>query len=339
MLQSFARSLSRPLASLRTAVAAVAVLLAVAVAADRAAAADPIRVAVLKFGTVNWLMDVIKTNGLDEKNGYALDLVELAGRDATTVALQAGDVDLITADWFWALRARGEGEDMMFAPYSAALGALVVRGDSDIKGVKDLVGKKIGVAGGPLDKSWLLLRGYGEKEAGVDLATAAEPVFGAPPLLNEQLKNGNLDAVLTYWHFAARLEGSGLRQVIGVPEMMDALEIEPNPPLVGFVWRTSQLGDRGAALAGFMKSVVEANRLLATSDAEWDRLRPLMQVDTDAEFAALKTRYREGMVEGWTAAYTGSADKLYRTLETLGGETLIGPKTTFEPSVFWMPST
>ena len=338
MLQAFARSLSRPFSVMRTAAVAAA-LLAVAATADRAAAADAIRVAVLKFGTVNWLMDVIKTNALDAKNGYALELVELAGRDATTVALQAGDVDLITADWFWALRARGEGEDMMFAPYSAALGAVIVRGDSDIKGVKDLVGKKIGVAGGPLDKSWLLLRGYGEKEAGVDLASAAEPVFGAPPLLNEQLKNGSLDAVLTYWHFAARLEGSGLKQVIGVPEMMDALEIEPNPPLVGFVWRSSQLGDRGAAVAGFMKSVVEANRLLATSDAEWDRLRPLMQVDSDAEFAALKTRYREGMVEGWSAAYTGSADKLYQTLETLGGETLVGPKSKFEPSVFWMPSS
>jgi NitT/TauT family transport system substrate-binding protein len=338
MLQALARSLSRPFSFARTAVVAVAMLLAAAVA-DRAAAADAIRVAVLKFGTVNWLMDVIKTNGLDAKHGFALDLVELAGRDATTVALQAGDVDLITADWFWALRARGEGEEMMFAPYSAALGAVIVRGDSDIQGVKDLVGKKIGIAGGPLDKSWLLLRGYGEKEAGVDLASAAEPVFGAPPLLNEQLKNGNLDAVLTYWHFAARLEGSGLKQIIGVPEMMDALEIEPNPPLVGFVWRTAQLGDRGDALAGFMKAVVEANRLLATSDAEWDRLRPLMQADSDAEFAALKARYREGMVEGWSAAYTGSADKLYEALETLGGETLVGPKTTFEPEVFWMPSS
>jgi NitT/TauT family transport system substrate-binding protein len=331
--------LRRSLGALRTVAIAAVLLVAAFAASERAAAADTIRVAVLKFGTVNWLMDTIKSNGLDAQNGYALELVELAGRDATTVALQAGDVDLITADWFWALRARGEGEDMMFAPYSAALGALVVRGDSDIKGVKDLVGKKIGVAGGPLDKSWLLLRGYGEKEVGVDLAAAAEPVFGAPPLLNEQLKSGDLDAVLTYWHFAARLEGSGLKQVIGVPEMMDALEIEPNPPLVGFVWRSSKLGDRAHAVAGFMKSVVEANRLLATSDAEWDRLRPLMQIDTDAEFAALKARYREGMVEGWTAAYTGSAEKLYDTLEKLGGETLVGPKTHFEPSVFWMPSS
>jgi len=314
-----------------------AALLLTAVATERAAAAETIRVAVLKFGTVNWLMDTIQSHGMDKKHGYELSLVELAGRDGTTVALQAGDVDLITADWFWALRARGEGEDMMFAPYSAALGAVIVRGDSDIKGVADLAGKKIGVAGGPLDKSWLLLRGYGEKEAGVDLAKAAEPVFGAPPLLNEQLLNGSLDAVLTYWHFAARLEGSGLKQVIGVPQMMDALEIEPNPPLVGFVWVASRLGDRAGAVAGFMASVDEANRLLATSDAEWDRLRPLMRVDSDAEFAALKARYREGMVEGWSTAFTGSAGKLYQTLEALGGETLVGPKTHFEPSVFWMP--
>ena len=72
MLQAFARSLSRPFSFLRAAAVAVA-LLAVAVTADRAAAADAIRVAVLKFGTVNWLMDVPLGGRL---RGRTLDLVE-----------------------------------------------------------------------------------------------------------------------------------------------------------------------------------------------------------------------------------------------------------------------
>jgi len=300
----------------------------------RAAEAPAIRIGVLKFGTVNWLMDVIRHHGLDAREGFRLDLVELAGRDGASIALQAGDVDIITADWFWALRARGEGDDMLFAPYSAALGAVVARADGPVASVKDLTGKRLGVAGGPLDKSWLLLRGYGDKALGEDLAEAAEPAYGAPPLLNEQLRSGHLDAVLTYWHFAARLEGSGLRQVIGVPEMMDALGIEPNPPLVGFVWSEKRLAPRAGAMTGFLKAVRAANEILATSDAEWDRIRPLMQAEKDTEFAALKARYREGIVAGWSDAYTASAKKLYETLAAVGGPELVGEKTRFEPGVF-----
>jgi NitT/TauT family transport system substrate-binding protein len=316
--------------------AAAALALGLAVAAPGAGAAEPtVKIGVLKFGTVNWLMDVIETNGLDRKQGFALDMVALAGKDATNVALQAGDVDVITTDWFWALRARGEGQDIVFAPYSSSLGAVIVPQDSAIASLGDLVGKRIGVAGGPLDKSWLLLRGYGQKEIGKDLEADASPAYGAPPLLSEQLLAGNLDAVLTYWPFAARLEGAGLKQVLGVPAMMDGLDIKPNPPLVGFVWSTSRLAERGDAIGGFLRAVAAANEILATSDAEWDRIRPLMQVDSDGAFEALKARYREGIVKGWTAADTEAAGRLYETLARLGGKKLVGDKTRFDPAVFW----
>ncbi len=316
----------------RALVAALALLAGVATAA--AGETSAIRIGVLKFGTVNWLMDVIRHHGLDGQNGFRLDMVELAGRDGASIALQAGDVDVITSDWFWALRARGEGDDILFAPYSASLGAVVAKADGPVSDAKDLVGKRLGVAGGPLDKSWLLLRGYGEKTLNVDFAEASEPAYGAPPLLSEQLLSGNLDAVLTYWHFAARLEGSGLKQVLGVPEMMDALGISPAPPLVGFVWSEARLAPRAAAMTGFLKAVRAANEILATSDAEWDRIRPLMQAGNDSEFAALRKRYREGIVAGWTDAYTGSARTLYDTLAAVGGAELVDEKTRFDPAIF-----
>lgn len=330
---------ARPILSmLRATVLAAAVLCAAAVTAlpgsAAAETAPKIRIAVLKFGTVNWLMDVITANGLDARHGFELSLVELAGRDGAAIALQSGDVDVVTNDWFWALRARAEGEKLVFSPYSSALGALVVAADSPIRTAADLKGRKIGIAGGATDKSWLLLRAYGEKEGAGDLASTAEPVFGAPPLLSEQLRLGGIDADLTYWHFAARLEGGGARQFIGVTEIMTALGIDPPPPLVGFVWSTETIAGREAAMEGFLAAVVDANALLASSDAEWDRIRPLMQIDSDAEFAALKARYRQGIVSGWTKADTAGAEALYRTVETIGGQELLGEKTRFDPAVF-----
>ena len=123
-------------------------------------AADPvIKVGVLKFGTVNWELKAMKHHGLDKANGFELEIVPFAGGDATRIALLGGEVDVIVSDWLWVSRQRSDGKDMTFVPYSSSVGSIMVKGDSDIQKFADLEGKKIGVAGGPLDKSWLLLQG------------------------------------------------------------------------------------------------------------------------------------------------------------------------------------
>src|SRR3546814_4904478 len=128
------------------------------------AAAEPIRVAVLKFGTVNWELSTIQRHGLDERHGFILDVLELASNQATTVALQAGEVDMIVSDWLWVSRPRAEGKPFTFVPFSSAVGSLMVPADSPIRSLADLKGKKIAIAGGPLDKGWLLLSGLPELE-------------------------------------------------------------------------------------------------------------------------------------------------------------------------------
>ena len=87
-------------------------------AADRPA----VRVGVLKFGTVNWELDTIKTHKLDEAEGIDLQIVDLASNQATQVALQGGAVDMIVTDWLWVSRQRADGADFTFAPYSTSAG-------------------------------------------------------------------------------------------------------------------------------------------------------------------------------------------------------------------------
>src|SRR5215203_6051511 len=143
------------------------------------------RIGLLRFGTVAWEIDTIRHEGLDRQHGIALKSVEFASNEAAKVALLAGAVDMIVTDWPWVARQRGEGAAFSFIPYSKAVGTVMIPHDSPIRHLGDLKGRRIGVAGGPLDKSWLLLRAYAQKELGVDLAGASEPVFGASPLLNE----------------------------------------------------------------------------------------------------------------------------------------------------------
>ena len=125
-----------------------------------------VRVGVLKFGTVSWELDVMQTHGLAAREGIDLQVVTLASTNATTVALQGGAVDLIVTDWTWVSRQRAEGRPFTFVPYSLTVGGLIVRPDSGIPELGDLRGKRLGVAGGPVDKSWLFFARTGGGSSG-----------------------------------------------------------------------------------------------------------------------------------------------------------------------------
>ena len=315
------------------AVAAILCLTLGALAAAPATAETPrIRIAVLKFGTVNWLVDAITTNKLDEAEGYRLETTPLAGKAATTIAFQSGDADVFVTDWLWVMLQRERGVDYRFFPYSASLGALMSADDSGVETVCDLDGRTIGVVGGALDKSWLALQAYAANRCGFQIAERVQALYGAPPLLSRQLETGDLDAVLTFWPFAARLEAAGMRRVHGVAETLDALGVEAPPALVGFVFDGGRA--EPAVIEAFQRSVRAAVDLLATDDAEWERIRPLMRVQGDAEFTTLRDHFRAGLVGPWSATDTAAADALLAILVAAGGSRFEKTTGPFDPEAF-----
>lgn len=304
--------------------------------ASGATAATPVRLTSVKFGSVSWLIETIRAEGLDKKHDLDLQIIEVATNSAGPVALMSGDADVIVSDWTWALRQRAKGYDFKFAPYSAALGSLMVPGNSPVKTLADLKGKKIGVAGTGIDKSWILLRAYSRKILGEDIAKIAEPVFGAAPLVTEEFRNGRLDAVLNFWTYAARLAGSGSRQILSMSDVMTALDIDPQPALVGFIWSEKAIKASGAPVERLLAAAADANAALLTSDARWEHLRPLVKPASDAELAALKDYYRSGITKGWTTADTASAEKMTNLLIELGDTELTGDGARFDPNLFYV---
>jgi NitT/TauT family transport system substrate-binding protein len=313
---------------------ALALLAAFVVPRAGHAAASALRVSSLRFGSLSWLLDTIRHRHIDVKSAIDIDVVEVATAQAGPIALLAGDVEVIVSDWLWALRQRSDGEDLLFAPYSAALGVLMVPAGSPARTLADLKGKRLGVAGGPIDKSWLLLRAYSRRTIGQDIAEVADPVFAAAPLLTEESRHGRLDAVLNFWTYAARLQGSGFVPLLDVAGMLKSLGIEPTPTLVGFVFRERTLKAKPAALGAFFRAVAEGNAVLARSDAAWERLRPLVRPANDAELAAIRSFYRAGIPEPWGEAETRSAAQLLDVLAASGGSELIGPRTRFDARLF-----
>ena len=119
-------------------------------------------------GTVAWELDTIRHHGFDEAHGFRLEVQEVAGKAAGQIAFRGGEVDVIVDDWIWVARQRVAGHDITFIPYSRAVGGVMVPQDSNAQALRDLTGTKIGIAGGPNDKSWIILRAYAAQQ-GFDL--------------------------------------------------------------------------------------------------------------------------------------------------------------------------
>jgi NitT/TauT family transport system substrate-binding protein len=319
-------------------VASTLVLLSVALVLGGAAhAADlgSLKVGTLRFGTVNWELDVIEHHGLDAKEGFTLEVQPFGGNDAADVALMGDAVDMIVEDWLWVTRQRESGAMLTFVPYSSSIGALMVRPDAGIAGLADLRGKKIGVAGGPLDKSWLLIQAHAKEKAGLDLAGDAEPVFGAPPLLTEKFKGGELQAVLNYWNHSARLEAEGAVRLLDVAAVQESMGVPANTPQLGYVFKEEWAEANTELAKAFVRASRAAKAIMKRDDAEWDRLRAVTKADDDTIQNAYMRRYREGIVESWGQKERTAAADLYRVLAKLGGSKLVGGGDALAPGTFW----
>lgn len=306
---------------------------ALATSATMALAETPVvRAAMLKIGTVNWEIDTITSNGLDARHGFKLEMQPYADNGATRIAVEGGAADMFVADWIWVADQRASGKDFVFIPYSKAVGGLVVKNDSPVQTLADLKGKKIGIAGGPVDKSWLILRAYAQQEYGFDLAAETEQVFGAPPLIFKAALSGDVDGAINFWHFLAKMKAAGMRSVISVEEATRALGLDPEVPLLGYVMKQSFL-DAHPGIGVALYSASRDAKALLMEDANWEPLRDQMNVQNDVQFETLRADFRSGIPQAG-AVNADSAGALLALMAKLGGEKLVGAATTLPAGLF-----
>ena len=295
-----------------------------------------IRIGTLENGTVNWEIQTIRNAGLDRENGFDLVPMALAGNPATQVAMQGGEVDTIVSDWLWVAQQRAQGGDFTFLPYSTAVGGVMVAADSPAQTLADLDGKKIGIAGGPVDKSWLILRAWSRAKLGRDLADMTTQVFGAPPMIMNAAETGEVDAAINFWHFQAKMQARGMRQLVSVADAARDLGLDPSTPLLGYVLHAGWIAQSPEIAAGFARASRAAKDLLARDDAAWTALRPIMNAADDAEFEALKAGWRAG-IPAPGPVNAENAQKTFAAMAELGGDELTGGLTTLPAGLFWSP--
>jgi NitT/TauT family transport system substrate-binding protein len=303
-----------------------------------AEAADHLRIAIQKTGTASWEIEVIKARGLDKAANLDIETTELASTEAGKIALEGGAVDMVIEDWLWAARERTLGDKLLFTPYSSALGAVMAPKDSPVHAVADLAGRSIGVAGGPLDKSWLLLRAAA-LSAGLDLTKEAKPSYGAPPLIAEKLVQRETETALEYWNFSADLEGRGFRRAIEMADIQKALGATGPLAMTGYVFSESFAASHKDALRRYFAAAAEARKILAEDPSAWAPIKARLRLKDDAALAVYRQRYLEGIPKRSVAEEAADASVLYRRLAELGGEALVGSAKELDPGLFYDPGT
>jgi NitT/TauT family transport system substrate-binding protein len=314
-----------------------AVLIAAAFAATQIGqcqAADTIRLAVQKTGTFAWELAVIRAHGLDKQAGLSVEVRELATPEAGKIALRSGDADVVISDLLWVSRERALGANLVFYPYSSALGGVMVPDASAIKSLADLKGHKLAVAGGPIDKNWLILQAVLKRQK-IDPKQDLTMIYGAAPLLAATMLNGEADATVTYWNFAAVLEGKGFRRLTSVQDLVRSLGAKGPVAMLGYVFDESWGRKNRDLLARFIDVTRKAKEILSTSDSEWERIASLTGAPDAATLRSYRDRYREGIPRRSVEDEEADARMLYRVLADIGGRDIVGPADQLDPGTFY----
>ncbi len=293
-----------------------------------------IRLGVLPFGTVNWEVTALKKLGLLDTDQYHIAIQPVANPQAGKIALLADSVDVIISDWIWVSRQRSSGFDLTFYPYSNTAGALITNPKNQISKLQDLKGKRLGIAGGELDKNWLLLLALAKKQK-FDLGQSVEKVFAAPPLLNQQLIKNRLDATITYWHYAARLEEQGYHQLLNGKKILQELGISVAVPTLGYVFKRSWAKQNQKALNAYFNAAISAKNSICENDLVWQQIIPLTKTSSRETQNLLRKRYCQGLVKEWGANQQKAAEKIYLLLKEISKNRLTGSSNKLADETFW----
>jgi ABC-type nitrate/sulfonate/bicarbonate transport system substrate-binding protein len=187
----------------RIALIAIAVTLCTVPIPVRGQETVKVKIGRLAFPSLTTLMvDVLKDQGLDKKNGIDLEPVSFGAVSAYYAALATGEVDMLPAGPHVLQKMRLEGVPIKATLTYARLNALaVITGDPAVKTIADLKGKSIAADMGSSEYQILSL--YGRSQ-GIVFGKDVTVVQAGPPLARTQLQAKRVDAAMT-WEPSATL--------------------------------------------------------------------------------------------------------------------------------------
>lgn len=281
-------------------------------AAPKPAASTAAGPATVKFGAIanasqSYVVRVMKDKGLDKKYGLDVTVVNLTNAQQQWTSMRSGDVDVASGSVLDLLRQRQAGLKAQAIRGSIAIGnEIVTLPDKPYKKLSDLKGARVGTPSATLF-DWMIVRAAGKKAENFDIGVDSKAANSSPPLLNEQLFKGQLDAALQFAPdntLAAEAQGK-LKKVMSLAEIMQEAGFDPQSFYLEFnvteAWAAKDPGGKAKLVA----AIDDAINVLETDDSVWPALAKSSGVEDPALVPAymkaqrmqLKTTFDQSKLE------------------------------------------
>lgn len=239
------------------AIVATVMSFGLAASAQQAPKPIPIKVGVLKMAALTnpW---VAKQQGIFEKNGLDVDLVQFRGGAEAIAAQRSGSVDIILSIPGTAMIADERGFDLVAIAQNEVAskagpdsGSIQVLKDSPYRKLTDLSGKKIAVSGLHSQKTVAMQTLF--RRAGVDVSKLQllEIPFSSQA---DALKSKQVDAVDTVDPYTTQLTASGIGRVLA----WDYSDTIPEQPLGAWFVKESFAKSHADVVGRFSKSIKDS---------------------------------------------------------------------------------
>jgi len=316
---------------------AVIVAALVDVSGAQSQGAPTLRFAVIGSGGQSEVPFAIQQAGLEKKYGINIEIVDFAVPGQQYTMFRAGAADIAAGNFIDLLRQHKGGNAIQaihgFQGYN---NVFVVKFNSTVREFADLKGKKVGTFGTTF-LDWLIARAAGKKAYNVDLGTDASLVAGAPPLLNQFLARGEVDATLQFSSLTlGPIARSEQRMVIDMPALMKAAGFRSD--LFYLQWMITEKWAKAnpEAMTKLPAMLNEAYAVLKRDDELWPVLAQRINITDPAIAAAYRDLARRVDNPPYSAELIKPTQDLLDAIIAIAGEQAVGV-TTVDRRAFLFP--
>jgi NitT/TauT family transport system substrate-binding protein len=153
--------------------------------------------------------------------------------------------------------------------------------------------------------------------------------------LAEKILQVEVDATLNYWNICVSLEARGMRRVADVADLLPKLGVTGHPAMLGYVFDDDWAARHPAVLTRFLDVSTKAKDILASSDAEWERIARSVGTADPTTLKLYRDHYRAGIPRRPIEQEEADARALYGVLAEFGGSALVGPGKELAPGTFY----
>jgi NitT/TauT family transport system substrate-binding protein len=324
----------KPFASIILALIATAVT-----AAGGARSQEPptLRFAVAGSSSQSEVPYAIRETGLDKKYGINIEVIDIAAPGQQYTMFRAGAADIGIGNFVDLLRQRKGGSAILgihgFQGYS---NRFVVKPGSPVKTFADLKGRKVGTFGTAF-LDWLIVRAAGRKAWNVDLQTDAAVVPGAPPLLNQFLAKGEVEATLQFSTLTlGPIARNEQRALIDLPGLMKAAGFNSDIFYLEWVITEKWVKANPQAVRNVPAMLDDAYAALRSNDALWPVLAQRINITDPAVASAYRDEARRIDNPPYSAALIKPTQEVLDAMVAIAGEQAAGV-TAIDPAAFLFP--